>query len=106
MEPLLEEVRDHRGSLACRHGHAEAVAQFVRDGEGHLHGVCVAWAVDGLKFYIGERRLPVPKRQRSGTLRAVDRVVALVDGRVAETGTAEELLAAGGYFAKLTRENT
>ena len=48
----------------------------------------------------------MPKRQRSGTLRAVDRVVALVDGRVAETGTAEELLAAGGYFAKLTRENT
>jgi len=43
---------------------------------------------------------------RLGTLRAVDRVVALVDGRVAETGTAEELLAADGYFAKLTRENT
>ena len=47
-----------------------------------------------------------PNKQRSGTLHAVDRIVALVDGRVAETGTAEELLAAGGYFAKLTRENT
>lgn len=50
-------------------------------------------------------RTTVMVAHRLGTLRAVDRVVALVDGRVAETGTAEELLAAGGYFAKLTREN-
>ncbi len=51
-------------------------------------------------------RTTVMVAHRLGTLRAVDRIVALVDGRVAETGTAEELLAAGGYFAKLTRENT
>ncbi|MEI6355993.1 MAG: ABC transporter ATP-binding protein [Verrucomicrobiota bacterium] len=50
-------------------------------------------------------RTTVMVAHRLGTLRAVDRIVALVDGRVAETGTAEELLAAGGYFAKLTREN-
>ena len=49
-------------------------------------------------------RTTVMVAHRLGTLRAVDRIVALVDGRVAETGTAEELLAAGGYFAKLARE--
>ena len=51
-------------------------------------------------------RTTVMVAHRLGTLRAVDRIVALVDGRVAETGTAEELLAAGGYFAKLTQEKT
>ena len=51
-------------------------------------------------------RTTVMVAHRLGTLRAVDRIVALVDGRVAETGPAEELLAAGGYFAKLTQEKT
>ncbi|MEU9608087.1 ABC transporter ATP-binding protein [Streptomyces sp. NPDC048057] len=40
---------------------------------------------------------------RPATLAAADHVVALDDGRVVESGTAAELLRAGGAFARLTR---
>ena len=42
---------------------------------------------------------------RLSTLRTVNRIIALQDGRIAESGTAEELLASGGYFAKVSAGN-
>jgi ABC-type dipeptide/oligopeptide/nickel transport system ATPase component len=42
---------------------------------------------------------------RLSTLRTVNRIIALQDGRIAESGTAEELLVSGGYFAKVSAGN-
>jgi ATP-binding cassette, subfamily B, bacterial len=39
--------------------------------------------------------------QRLSTIALADRAVVLVDGRILETGTAAELLAAGGAFTQL-----
>ncbi|HTH48313.1 MAG TPA: ABC transporter ATP-binding protein [Candidatus Limnocylindria bacterium] len=47
-------------------------------------------------------RTTVMVAHRLGTLRTVNRIIALHDGRVAESGTAEELLASGGYYAKVS----
>jgi ABC-type multidrug transport system fused ATPase/permease subunit len=44
--------------------------------------------------------------QRLSTLLVADRAVVLVDGVVAERGTAQELLAAGGAFAELFGDET
>ena len=47
-------------------------------------------------------RTTVMVAHRLGTLRTVNRIIALQDGRVAESGTAEELLVSGGYYAKVS----
>ena len=47
-------------------------------------------------------RTTVMVAHRLGTLRTVNRIISLQDGRVAESGTAEELLASAGYYAKVT----
>jgi ATP-binding cassette subfamily B protein len=45
--------------------------------------------------------IPVVVSHRMSTVRAADRVVHLVDGRVAEEGAHDELMAAGGAYAEL-----
>ncbi len=47
-------------------------------------------------------RTTVMVAHRLGTLRTVNRIISLQDGRVAESGTAEELLASAGYYAKVS----
>jgi len=42
---------------------------------------------------------------RLSTIRAADRIIVLEQGRIAETGTFEDLVAAGGVFAKLAQES-
>jgi subfamily B ATP-binding cassette protein MsbA len=51
-----------------------------------------------------EGRTVLVAAQRLSTLALADRVAVLVDGRVVEQGTTEELLAAGGAFAALFGE--
>jgi ABC-type multidrug transport system fused ATPase/permease subunit len=51
-----------------------------------------------------EGRTVLVATQRLSTLRVADRAVVLVDGRVAETGRAADLLGAGGAFAELFGE--
>ncbi|MDE3052980.1 MAG: hypothetical protein KGJ70_03780, partial [Gemmatimonadota bacterium] len=41
---------------------------------------------------------------RLSTVRRADRIVVLADGRVAETGTWDELVARGGVFAELVQK--
>lgn len=48
-----------------------------------------------------EGRTVLVATQRFSTVELADRAVVLVDGRIAEMGTARELLAAGGAFATL-----
>ena len=40
------------------------------------------------------------------TVMSADKIVVLEDGRVAEQGSPEELLAAGGLFARMVRLQT
>jgi ATP-binding cassette subfamily B protein len=41
---------------------------------------------------------------RTSTVRDADQIVVLLDGQIAERGTHDELLAAGGYYADLYRK--
>jgi ABC-type bacteriocin/lantibiotic exporter with double-glycine peptidase domain len=43
---------------------------------------------------------------RLSTVRRADRIIMLTDGRIAETGTFDELVARGGAFAQLARHTT
>jgi ABC-type multidrug transport system fused ATPase/permease subunit len=42
--------------------------------------------------------------QRLSTVRAADRAVVLVDGRIVEQGAPDQLLTSGGQFARLFAE--
>jgi subfamily B ATP-binding cassette protein MsbA len=57
-----------------------------------------------LREFVGGRSI-VAVTHRLSVARIADRVVALRDGRVAEQGTAEELEAAGGEFARLVQSS-
>jgi len=52
---------------------------------------------------LGQGRIGVIISHRLASLRGVDRVVVLDDGRIVEQGRPEDLLAAGGAFARLWR---
>jgi ATP-binding cassette subfamily B protein len=54
----------------------------------------------GLKR-IMEGRTTILISHRTSTVRDADQIVVLVDGKIAERGTHDELLAAGGYYADL-----
>jgi ATP-binding cassette subfamily B protein len=50
---------------------------------------------------IMEGRTTILISHRTSTVREADQIVVLVDGKIAERGTHDELLAAGGYYADL-----
>jgi ATP-binding cassette subfamily B protein len=50
---------------------------------------------------IMEGRTTILISHRTSTVRDADQIVVLVDGKIAERGTHDELLAAGGYYADL-----
>src|SRR6202008_4059790 len=50
---------------------------------------------------IMEGRTTILISHRTSTVRDADQIVVLVDGKMAERGTHDELLAAGGYYADL-----
>jgi ATP-binding cassette, subfamily B, multidrug efflux pump len=70
----------------------EATASIDSDTEARLQG-----AVDELL----RERTAIVIAHRLSTIQAVDRIVVLHQGRVAEQGTHDELLASGGLYAKL-----
>jgi ATP-binding cassette, subfamily B, bacterial len=50
---------------------------------------------------LSEGRTTIAIAHRLSTVRDADQIVVLADGRIAETGTYDELIAAGGKFAEL-----
>ena len=60
-----------------------------------------ALVIEGLrKLMLGRTTLMVAHRMT--TIREVGRILVLNEGRIAEIGTPAELLARGGYFAKVS----
>ena len=57
----------------------------------------------GLREFM-RRRTTFVVSHRVSTVMGADRIVVLDEGRVAESGTAEDLLAADGPFARMHRQ--
>lgn len=56
------------------------------------------------RLLAGKTVIVIAHRMR--TVMSADKIVVLEDGRVAEQGSPEELLAAGGLFARMVRLQT
>ena len=72
----------------------EATAEAGSAGARHLEGAALA---------VVEGRTAVTIAHRLTQAQACDRVVVMADGAIVETGSHDELIAAGGRYADLWR---
>lgn len=104
--PLDERGANLSGGERQRLGIARALARQARvlildEATSALDAENDALLQEAFSRALGEGRIGVVISHRMASLRGVDRVVVLDQGRVVEEGTPDELRAAGGAFARL-----